>query len=253
MPRRRNKALTSVRPSNIHASVLLLMDAIERVEIASRAAIALRLGAKNRFAHHEAPLLDGRFVSAPRGQKSKHEKWLERLEDRVNLAKDEFILHYHAKYGARWPLPIWIAIEVWDFGLLSHFYTGMKGTDRKHVAMVFNVPNAYIFGTWLRSLNYVRNVIAHHSRLWNTGLVEIPSLPSQNDIPEFAPLLALPGVNRKIYSICCILAHLSHVINPQTHWNHRLFERLKKFPIMPHANLSNMGFPSDWETHSFWK
>jgi len=108
--------------------------------------------------------------------------------------------------------------------------------------------------SWLRSLNYVRNVIAHHGRLWNLNLADSPSLPTRRGVMvDFDALVPLPTVNTRIYSICCILSHFSKVIDRQSCWSQRLTELIKSFPIMPHANIQNMDFPNDWQNHNFWK
>ncbi|RYG65808.1 Abi family protein, partial [bacterium] len=109
-----------------------------------------------------------------------------------------------------------------------------------------------MLGSWLRSLNFVRNVIAHHSRLWNLNLVDNPSLPRHQVIPVFDPLLNLPGVSTRIYSICCIFAYLSKVLDLNSKWYLRLRTKINEFPRMPHARIQDMGFPSDWEGHDFW-
>lgn len=172
----------------------------------------------------------------------------------VNRSKDEFVLHHERKYGNRSSLPIWIAIELWDFGLLSRFYGGINTTDCVKVAQRFSIPDWKLMKSWLRSLNYVRNVIAHHGRLWNLNLADSPSLPTQTGvIANFDALVNLRSVNTRIYSICCILSHFSRVINPQSSWCQHLTEFIKNFPIMPYANVQDMGFPIDWQNHSFWK
>lgn len=106
--------------------------------------------------------------------------------------------------------------------------------------------------SWLRSLNYVRNVIAHHGRLWNLSLADNPSLPGLGGMDDFDALVPLPNVNTRIYSICCILCHFSRVVNSQSWWPLDLTELIEDFPAMPHANTENMGFPPDWQSHGFW-
>lgn len=46
-----------------------------------------------------------------------------------------------------------------------------------------------MFATWLRSLNYLRNVCAHHSRLWNRNIVDQPKLPSANELEWVKPFV----------------------------------------------------------------
>jgi abortive infection bacteriophage resistance protein len=56
--------------------------------------------------------------------------------------------------------------------MLSTFYQGMSVVDKSVIAMKYGVPDWQVMQSWLRSLNFVRNVAAHHSRLWNKNLVD---------------------------------------------------------------------------------
>jgi len=239
---------------------LHLLDAIERVEIAVRADIALTLGKRQVFAHEHAPLLHPNFAVVnyrydhAKGRRvTRHEDWLDRFHKAVGKSRDEFITHYYGKYDAGSPLPIWIAIELWDFGLLSHFYSGMRDRYRRQVASRFAVPDWQLMESWLITLNYVRNVIAHHGRLWNLNLADQPMIPKAGVMVDFDALAVSPTVNSRIYSVCCILCHFSKIINPHSTWPQKLSEIVRSFPVMPHAGIQDMGFPADWQDQSLWQ
>ncbi len=233
---------------------LLLLDAIERVEIAVRVEIALVLGVQNPFALAVPNLFHPNFVSKRNATgATAYQMWMDKYGTAVRRSRDEFVLHYESKYGTRLPLPIWIAIELWDFGLLSHLFSGLTIKDRQAIATRFAIPGWQLMQSWLRCLNYVRNVIAHHSRLWNLNLSDNPKLPKFGQMQDFDVLLALPNVNTRIYCICCILCHFSKIVNAHSSWPQRLGEMMKIFPQMPYANIQNMGFPSKWEEHNFWQ
>ena len=100
---------------------LLLLDALERVEIAARVEIALHLGQRDPFAHENPQSFHRQFTNRRLGSGgSGYDLWMEKFRKRVTQSRDEFALHYERQYGSRSPLPIWIAIELWDFGLLSN-------------------------------------------------------------------------------------------------------------------------------------
>lgn len=233
---------------------LRLLDVLERVEIAVRAEIALLLGVRDPFAHTNPSLLHPRFVSIhPHHALSKHGEWLDKFDKQVRRSKDEFVQHHNRQYGLNSPLPIWIAIELWDFGMLSHFFGGLQIKDREAVAARFQVPGWQVMESWLMALNYVRNVIAHHGRLWNSNLSLNPKLPRLGEMPDFDALLPLHNVSTRVYSICCILSYLSMVTNPASPWSSDLRAFVEDFPTMPYASPRDMGFPSGWQTHGFWK
>ncbi len=233
---------------------LLLLDAIERIEIAVRVEISLQLGKIDPFAYTNPRLFHTAFTTLDRRTgRIKHREWLIKFDAMVARSRDEFVLHHKRKYGDTSPLPIWIAIELWDFGMLSHLFSGMKVKDRELVSSRFMVPDWQLMESWLRCLNYVRNVIAHHGRLWNLSLADNPKLPTMGLMPEFDMLLTIPNVNTRLYSICCILSHLSRVINPSSTWTKQLVALVVQFPAMPHANIHHMGFPANWQGTDFWK
>lgn len=233
---------------------LHLLDALERIEIATRVEIALLLGKRDAHALENRRLFHKNFVTrSNRNGEILYDAWHEKYEIAVQRARDEFVLHHEEKYGARLPLPIWIGIELWDFGLLSHLYSGLKINDKQRIAQTFGVPDWQLMESWLRVLNYVRNVIAHHGRLWNLYLRESPRLPSAGQIPEFDHLVLLPKVNKRLYSVCCIVTYLSQRINSQSQWSERFITLLEEFPIMPHCHIRNMGFPADWSTQTLWQ
>ena len=235
---------------------LLLLDALEQIEIAARVEIALRLGAQDPFAYANPTLLHSDFLLPTRNGQSKYQNWHDKFDNAVLRSRDEFVIHYKKKYvtQANLPmqLPIWMAIELWDFGMLSHIYGGLKVLDQRAIALRFSVPSEPLMGSWLRSLNYVRNVIAHHGRLWNIGLVDRPKLPSRGFMSDFDHLTFDPRANRRIYSICCILSHFSRATNSQSPWPQQLASLVANFPTMPYAQVGDMGFPTNWQANNLW-
>lgn len=232
---------------------LLILDAIERVEVAFRVEIAYLLGEKDRFAYNNTSLLHGNFTKKidPRTGKTKHQEWLIKHDHLISRSKEDFAEHYKIKYGL--PLPIWVAIELWDFGLLSTFYKGMTVKDKAVIAAKYNIPDWQIMESWLRCLNYVRNVAAHHSRLWNRNLIDQPKLAKIGEMPTFDSYIGKTHIVSRVYIILCILAYFMQRVCPRSSWQVRLTDLMGSFPKAAHINLSDMGFPTDWEQHVFWK
>lgn len=233
---------------------LHLLDALERVEIAVRVEVALLLGKRDTFALSNPGIFHPQFVNRRNAKgETKYEIWTAKYEKAVENSKDEFVKHYERKYGTRLPLPVWIAIELWDFGLLSNLYSGLRVRQQDSIAQRFGVPERELMESWLHSLNYVRNVIAHHGRLWNLHLSIPPRLPRQGLMPCLNHLHSLPNASIRIYSVCCILCHFSRVVNPQSSWIDELKKLLNNFPAMPYANIQSMGFPPNWQNEGLWK
>lgn len=119
---------------------LIALDAIESIEVATRVALAHRLGKVDPEAHLRPDLLDRKFTEVTRGLGSRrsvsaYDEWLLRYEKAKSKSKDEFVKHHVKKYQGR--MPIWVAIELWDFGMLSRFFSGMQQRDQNAVAHSF--------------------------------------------------------------------------------------------------------------------
>jgi len=144
---------------------LLVLDAIERIEVAVRVEIALLLGARDPLAHLNPQLLHDNFskkLSLGSG-KTRHQTWMEKFDRFVAVRREDFIPHFLEQYESH--MPIWVAIEVWDFGMLSRFFSGMQKADQKHIAQLFGVSNEKTMANWLAHINLLRNIAAHHGRL----------------------------------------------------------------------------------------
>ena len=161
---------------------LLAMDALERIEMAVRVDVAHLLGKRNPMAHEISGGFHGNFakkviVYGPNCGKTEHQVWLGRYCSLLHRARREaFVSHYMKQYGK---LPIWVSIEIWDFGLLSKLFSGLKHHDKNEIAQIYGVSDGITFSKWLRSLNFIRNVSAHHSRLWNINVVERSPVPTR--------------------------------------------------------------------------
>ncbi len=231
---------------------LLILDALERIEVALRVDISYLIGSKDPFGHTNPQLLHGNFVKRvdAHTNKTKYQVWLAKHDELTNRSKEDFVRHYKKKYGL--PLPIWVSIELWDFGLLSTFYQGMKVDDKASIAMKYDITRWEIMESWLRCLNYIRNVVAHHGRLWNRNLVDQPKLPKQGEIPRFDSIIGKGGSISRVYVALCIIIHLMQYVCPDSKWPMRLGELLSTLTEIPFANITDMGFPADWELQDFW-
>lgn len=231
---------------------LLATDALERVEIALRVDVSHTLGKLDSAAYLQADLFHPSFSHALNKDSgvTRHHEWLTKHAQLISRSKEEFVSHIKAKYGL--PLPIWIACEVWDFGTLSTLFGGLREAEQDVIASRYGVRNGRIFATWLRSLNYLHNVCAHHSRLWNRNIVDQPRLPPVAELHWVAPFAQGGHVLARCFLLMCLLRHLLSVINPTSSWAARMTQHLMSFPNLDHLglNLVGMGAPADWQ--SLW-
>lgn len=93
-------------------------------------------------------------------------------------------------------LPIWATVDGWTLGVLERVITETEpvrdgDADRwlwKEVASAFGVANT-LFHTQLTSVIVLRNLVAHHSRLWMRPTASSPKRPKvyNNVSPEAEP------------------------------------------------------------------
>jgi abortive infection bacteriophage resistance protein len=231
---------------------LLVLDAIERIEVAVRVDIAHLLGKRHRLAHECAAQLDTRFTSVPAGKPaSQHEEWLEKYKAAiVKKGKEDFVAHHVRRYGGK--MPIWVATEIWDFGLLSRFYAGMTYRDQQRIAQRYRI-DAQVLASWLRALNFVRNVAAHHSRLWNRNSPELLRVPAQQPHEHLHHLAGDEFARRRVYGALCLMRHMLKAIEPESSWAHRVRDLSATFPQSDLVALRNGGFPDRWHDLPLWR
>ena len=227
---------------------LLVADALERIEIALRVDISHTLGKLDAFAYLKPELFHDDFskkLDKERGV-SRHHDWLGKHAQLIGRSKEEFVRHNKKKYGL--PLAIWVACEVWDFGTLSTLYAGMRETEQDVISRRYGVGSGRVFATWLRSLNYLRNVCAHHSRLWNRNIVDQPKLPSAKDLHWVQAFETDNHARSRPFMLVRISKHLLETIHPGSTWSVRMRQHLLKFPKLDHLSLdlTGMGAPQDW-------
>ena len=223
---------------------LLALDALERIELALRMDVAYLLGEKDPNAHLNPECLHGNFskraIKKGKNQgKTEHQLWLDKYDTQLSRARREpFVQHHAAKYSNQ--LPIWVAIEVWDFGLLSRMFDGMQYADKNQIAQKYGLTDGNTLAQWLRSLNFIRNVSAHHSRLWNINVLELSPCPANWQKME----------NTRPFMYFAIMAQLLAIICPNSSWASRLVELLHSHPMTRNGALAleDFGICSDWET-----
>ncbi len=208
---------------------LLCIDAIERIEVALRAAIVNELG----VAHGPHFHLESRHFE----NTSEFNEFLRTCASARYLA----IEHYHSKYNHPSVPPIWAITEAISFGNLSRLFAGLHIANRKLVAKHFQLDEL-ILVNWFKCLNVLRNMCAHHNRLWNAKLV----VSKPKAAKKFAAELQQVDT---FYSRAVIIAALLQAVETNSDWKQRLHALLQKFPRVPTAQ---MGFPSDWQQRRFW-
>lgn len=120
----------------------------------------------------------------------------------IRRSKDRHILRYrHGDDYSR--LPVWSAVEAWSFGTLSRAVErGARGSLAEAVATSAGIARAG-FAYRVRSLVYLRNRCAHHSRLWHHSVLDAG--PTPNNVRNKAKRLAGQFQPRSILDVVASL------------------------------------------------
>jgi abortive infection bacteriophage resistance protein len=236
---------------------MLVMDGVERIEVAVRMRIGYVLGRSSAFAHKDPGCFTEAFTAESTDTRepaaSKHVQWLQRVNVRKASSDEQFVEHFREKYDDR--MPVWALTEILELGHLSVLYRGMNQKDAEEIATAFGVPTKKLMASWLASLNYVRNVAAHHARLFNRKLQNAPSRPKVGQIPALDHLRDEETAKGAFgtYNALAVIAHLLPSIEAGTQWTPQLAALLREFPASQTMTIESMGTPQGWETLDLWR
>lgn len=146
-----------------------------------------------------------------------------------------------------------MAVELLEFGALSRFIAGMKLADQEVLASRYQLPRGDLLVSWLRTLTFLRNVSAHHGRLWNRPLVDQPKPPTPGEIVQLDHLAADRFAQERLYAAIAITRFILKCMNPTTSWADRLKEHIATFPRTCAITFAASGFPDGWESLGLWQ
>ncbi|MDO5772085.1 MAG: Abi family protein [Bacteroidales bacterium] len=215
----------------------MVCSELEKVEVSIRTQLSLTMG-------DEA----GVFWFADKANfrdANRHASLLRNLQEELHRSDDEAIIQFRHIYANPFP-PTWMTFEVSSFGTLSMMYRWLRaGHARRHVANFYGVSDS-VLESWLHSIVYVRNICAHHSRLWNRRLSINALVPRRTSLP----FVTIPCDTKKVYYVLSIILYFLQTINPNNTFVTRFKSLLAKYPSV---DVAAMGFPSDnWQDEPLW-
>jgi abortive infection bacteriophage resistance protein len=227
----------------------LIQSGVERVEVALRSQVGHKLGAIDPLSYTDPAHFRPTF---------NHGGWRGTAQGRVERARgrDEFVDHHYAVYGG--PLPIWVLTDVLDFSDLSKLYAGLKSSDQRAIAEWFGVslpPSATRshrrrwrddppLANWLEHLTVVRNICAHHGRLWNRLLTPVGTSPRVRHLSVFDSLPIDQMQVERVYGTICLIAYLLDAASPAHSWRAKIDDLVDTwFAKFALRRTSEMGYP----------
>lgn len=237
---------------------LLVLDGVERLEIAVRMRVGYVLGRRSPFAHLDGATFVAPFVERPvcptTGEclPSRHDTWLARVAERRDGSDEAFVAHFRDQYDGQ--MPIWTLTEILELGHLSRLYQALTDEDAREIAAAFGVPAKRVMASWLASVNYVRNVAAHHARLFNRRLQHAPARPRPGVVPLLDHLRdeSRPKGAFGVYNALAVIAFLLGSVDAHADWSRRLVSLLEELPSTGALSLASLGVPGGWRELDLW-
>ncbi len=243
---------------------ILILDAIERIEVAVRTKFVYH------FVHDKGPFgyLDARnlpgfkqprwwkrvwyyiltLLKRKRIQLADHNQWLNKVRREKDRASETFAKEFAKKYGdCHDYLPLWMACELMTCETTQQFIKGVDDKIVKLVAAEFGFPDEQLL-SWTKAIFSLRNACAHHARIWNRVFGTNPSVPGKNKNPLWH---IPPGFTDKRVGLQMTVCYFWLTkVSPTTKWKERLFTLFDEYPEIPAAD---MGLPPDWRNHPLWQ
>ena len=213
----------------------LIMRAVSEVELSTKSIVSYYHG-------HQYGAL-GYMDSANFSNKHDHERFETQFESATRNNKNaQFVKHHFYKYEGKFP--IWVATELFTMSMISIFFSDLKTADKKAIASEYNTDYVHL-ESWLHSASVLRNICAHHGRLYPVRFHQPPKLPR---IYVKNTAIGTYSLGRQV----CMLKLL--FTNWQNEWNNTFVLPLAAL-IKKHdesVDIQKMGLPENWEDILTW-
>ena len=235
-----------------HNLRLVLFDAIEMIEVAFRAKIINHMSkvAGNGLWYLNSSL----FEDADR-----HQEFVLNLKYEFERSTEPFAKKYIENHP-NWQEDsfdgdnpdAWMIIEVATFGTLSKMYKNLKNQlpQKSAIANDFGLYSSREFSNWIEIISLMRNIIAHHSRLWNRALSKkISNIKGHkhpwlnNDFSEMQ--------KKKPYAVACALVYLCKTVSG----SNSIRDKVKALFDFCSSSIPvyKIGIPTNWKNEPLWR
>ncbi len=217
---------------------LLMLDALERIEIYIRSIIAYEMGKSNPMAYEDDQYIDAKFLIVnPKTQKSRWDQWKDDNNSHIDRSHEDCI-RWHVVSGKQ--MPIWVVTEAWDFGLMSRYFSMLKGKYKNKICSRIDqnlTPN--VLNNWLVELNTLRNRCAHHTRIWNQVANNPILMPN---IPYFQGINLSADSRARIHGTIAVIWFMVHKIGSSSTWIDKIGQLLRDQSQKAYFRAEAMGF-----------
>ncbi|MDZ3833123.1 MAG: Abi family protein [Sphingopyxis sp.] len=220
----------------------LLMRGTEHVEVALRGS----------WAYHLAGLGDGHsYLDASLySDRTDYHLRLSKLAGEVGRSNETYIKHYRQNYDLPALPPVWMVAEMMSFGHLSRWYSSLADRAlRTRIAAPLGLPETVLVPL-VRHVTDIRNICAHHGRLWNRGFLTPPKLAQKPKSLQATIDQNATQAPAKLYNGICMIGHVINTVAPDSTW---LADVAAHIATHPEGDIRSMGFPANWLQRPLWQ
>lgn len=227
----------------------ITLGQLERIEVAVRTVISNQMSMQYGpfwYLNHPAQVLGHAPGHGSRSEPFPLGSFLGAVERETRRSRDLFAQHYFGTYTEPLLPPSWLMAECLSFGKWSQLYKHLQKAERTHpnpkkaVARAFGLT-APLVESWLHALTLLRNICAHHGRVWNRRFVVRPAIYNQAAQHFSDP--------QSYYCLAVVMRLFSKAVDAHDEWPVRLADLFSAHAAIAPADL---GFPQDWDTAPFW-
>ena len=238
----------------------ILGEGLSIVEVALGARLAHVLGSLDPEAHLMREHLDAAACSKPTVHQGRemdgHDAFVARYEHLRGEAKEEaYVKHHILNHDGH--IPLWAAVQFFDFGCLLRLYNLARKKEQRKVADVFGLADDRVgqLAKLLRPLNVLRNDCAHNNRVWNRSTIYPPSrIPDRMVTTEILHLNSLDEPERhRLYPLAALVAYFILKLHRDSGWIERFRDCVVAFgQVGGMTPETSMGFPTSWNAMPLW-
>lgn len=213
---------------------LLLLDLLERIEKSFKCRMAYEIAIARNNSHW---ILDKNLFL-----NNRYEQFIVPSLKEIKKSKELCARHYYNKYKNPVHPPVWIMIEILSFGSCVTIYRQLRRNEQKLIARSYGLEDIFVVN-WMHALSKIRNICAHHSRLWNSN-VNMKLKQFHNEYGNFfANKHSRKNSYTPLFDYLVILQIMLCKIYPRSTWDDKLLTLINEHKI----EISHMGFPEDWK------
>lgn len=221
---------------------LILFDAIERIEIALRTKLIYHLSLSYGATWY---LQNNLFVDTVN-----HAEHIAHLQKEFEYSQEVFVKDHRRKHPNT-NAEAWKIMEIASMGTLSKFFKNINHQlpEKSFIAkeMGLNLHNE--LSSWLEAIVYVRNIIAHHSRIWSRNMVKQPIENINNPLGIWFNNALTPVQKKKPFLIISTMIYLCNHITPNHHIKSKILKLIRDNPDIP---IYKLGFLNNWNKEPLW-